>query len=190
MRRNLDKIIILCLLLCKLSVAKNKYIIFDIGNDPYRKNGAIITSNEIESYDKVKKIGLITTDNEKKVKDIFFSEDEYYKKIEDFLNNRTFNLEKFKEINNKSIDEYNEFMLMFKGFKTPYLGPEKYNDNETEVYNLTMYLIKSSNRLVILGKEDYLKYEITNSKEEKIDILKCSIKDYVMLDTTKTRCTN
>ena len=49
MRKSLIKICVIYVLVLSLTIANSKYIIMDIGNDPYATSGSLITSNEYSS---------------------------------------------------------------------------------------------------------------------------------------------
>ena len=181
MRKSLIKICVIYVLVLSLTIANSKYIIMDIGNDPYATSGSLITSNEIETLKNVKKIGFIEVNDEEKIEKVYFFDDKKYQVIEEFKEGDTINIDKFKEFNQKSIEEYNKFRC----FGIPCSEPEIYNEDESELWNFIKYLYRASTRIVVLTDREYLKYFKLKNNEEKVRLLKEKIKDEVMYDTSK-----
>ena len=181
MRKSLIKICVIYVLVLSLTIANSKYIIIDIGDDPYTTSGSLITSNEIETLKNVKKVGFIEVNEEEKIEKVYFFDDKKYQVIEEFKDGDTINIDKFKEFNQKSIEEYNKFRC----FGIPCSKPEIYNEDESELWNFIKYLYRASTRIVVLKDTEYMKYLNLKKDEEKIKLLKEKIKDEVMFDTSK-----
>ena len=158
MRKNLIKICVINILILSLTIANNRYIIMDIGKDPYRSSGSLINSNEIDSLENIKKVGFIEVNKEEKIERVYFYDNDKYKIIEEFREGDSININKFKEFNQRSLDEYNKFILEYGELGIPYLGPEIYDESKSELLNFIEFLYKNPIRFVILKEEEYIKY--------------------------------
>ena len=123
----------------------------------------------------------VVKEEEEKIEKVYFFDDKKYQVIEEFKEGDTINIDKFKEFNQKSIEEYNKFRC----FGIPCSKPEIYNEDESELWNFIKYLYRASTRIVVLTDREYLKYLKLKNNEEKVRLLKEKIKDEVMYDTSK-----